>query len=889
LKSAFLLTSERQLSLFLKNRPPAIHPSDFGLSGCHGIPKTMLPPPIRIFRSLAVTVSLACASSAQATNLFWDINGTAPNEGSSGSGTWNAANAFWNDEATGSGGNVRAATTAEDNLFFSSGSGLTTATIAVTSGRTAGIITFEESGVYTLNSGNITLAGLTFSNGTGANVINSALILGTHATFRNEDDSNQTITGAITGTANLSLQANSTGNLTFSTGAINHSGTLTNDGTGTGTVVINSRIGTNVTSVIQNSLTSRMSIFGAGGAAGYGNLTVQAGTVEVRSNSTTPIAASSQIILGDTVANAADVTLIFQGSTATFTTPILLASGTTGKITIGGMNTGTTINVNSNITGTNNVEISNALGTSANTSALNFSTGEINHTGTLTNVTGGTSTTATHGMVVINSVISANVTGVVQNPASANRVMRLNGNNTYAGETTVTNGTLAIGHNNALGSIAGGTSVGSAGILRLHDNITVTGEALSLAGSGSGNALVNGDGNNVWAGTINANVAPGNVRIASGAGHLEIRGNITISGNSSNGLVLTGTSDGEVSGNIGQSGTGTKALFKTSGGTWILSGTNTYSGATTIFAGTLSVDSISSRLGSSTTSAIQFGDAASTGRLLYTGAGNETSNRGFSLRSATTGGGAIDQSGAGQLKFAGNVTSAPSTSGKTLTLQGSTSGTGELSGSISDGSGSPTSVAKEGSGTWTLSGTSDYTGNTTVSGGQLIISGKLNSTTSLTVTNATVTLGATDAVNAGATLTLGESAVVQTGEFSNAFGVLSVSGNAVLAMTGSNGILTFGESISADWTGGGLSITGWNGLESGGGTERVIFDNEGLTAGQLAQITFVDPEGFAPGTYAAAFIGSEIVPLIPEPSVLLTGAMGTLALGMRRRRNPALR
>ncbi|MBX3740366.1 MAG: autotransporter-associated beta strand repeat-containing protein [Akkermansiaceae bacterium] len=853
----------------------------------------MKPPSSRFPRSLssgclsihlAVTFSLACASSAQAVNLYWDINGTDPNTGATGSGTWNDSNTFWNDDATGTGGNLRAATTSADDLFFSSGSGLTAGTITVASGRTAGTITFEESGIYTLNGGNITLAGLTFNNGTGANVINSALVLGSAATFRSDDDSNQTITGGITGTASLSLQANSTGNLTFSTGAINHAGTLTNEGTGTGTVTINSQIGANVTSVIQNSTTSRLAIFGAGGVAGYGNLTVKAGTVEVRSNSTTPIAASAQIILGDTVANAADVTLIFQGSSATFTTPISLASGTTGKITIGGMNTGTAINVNSNITGTNNFEISNALGASANTSALNFSTGEINHTGTLTNVTGGTSTNVAHGMVVINSVIGSNVTGVIQNSASANRVMRLNGNNTYVGETTVTNGTLAIGHNNALGSTAGGTSIGSAGVLRLHDNITVTGEALTINGSSSGNALVNGDGNNVWAGTINANVVPGNVRIASGSGHLEIRGNVTISGNSSSGLVLTGTSDGEISGNIGQSGTGAKTLFKTSSGTWVLSGTNTYTGATNIYAGTISVDSISSRLGSLATASIQLGDGASTGRLLYTGAGNETSTRPFILRSTSSGGGIIDQSGGGELKLTGTITSASSTEAKTLTLQGSTSGTGELGGVISDGGASATSVEKNGTGTWTLSGASTYTGATTARGGHLIITGKLNSTTRLTVDHATVTLGAADAVNHSATVILAEGAVLQAGNFTNTFAALTVSGNAVLAMSGTNGIITFGESISADWTGGALSITGWNGLESGGGTERVIFENAGLTAGQLAQITFVNPEGFAPGTYGAAFIGNEIVPLIPEPSVLLTGAMGTLALAMRRRR-----
>jgi hypothetical protein len=95
----------------------------------------------------------------------------------------------------------------------------------------AGGLVFEESGNYSLTGGNITLSGamgISFSNGTGTNTISSALILGANSIFENLDDSNQTITGGVTGAYDLSLQANSTGALTFSTGALNNSGTITN-------------------------------------------------------------------------------------------------------------------------------------------------------------------------------------------------------------------------------------------------------------------------------------------------------------------------------------------------------------------------------------------------------------------------------------------------------------------------------------------------------------------------------------------------------------------------------------------------------------------------------------------------------------------------------------
>ncbi|MEO5712906.1 MAG: autotransporter-associated beta strand repeat-containing protein [Luteolibacter sp.] len=59
---------------------------------------------------------------------------------------------------------------------------------------------------------------------------------------------------------------------------------------------------------------------------------------------------------------------------------------------------------------------------------------------------------------------------------------------------------------------------------------------------------------------------------------------------------------------------------------------------------------------------------------------------------------------------------------KTLTLQGSSAGTGEISAAIVDNSGAnKTSVTKAGTGTWRLSGTSTYTGNTLVNAGTLAL------------------------------------------------------------------------------------------------------------------------------------------------------------------------
>jgi hypothetical protein len=81
----------------------------------------------------------------------------------------------------------------------------------------------------------------------------------------------------------------------------------------------------------------------------------------------------------------------------------------------------------------------------------------------------------------------------------------------------------------------------------------------------------------------------------------------------------------------------------------------------------------------------------------------------------------------------------------------------------------------------------------------------------------------------------------------------------------------------------------WSGSPTGNGTEQLKFDstNTALTAPQLAQLFFVNPAGFDPGTYPATFSNDnpgEVIPLVPEPGclTLLAGAASTLLLRRRR-------
>jgi fibronectin-binding autotransporter adhesin len=140
---------------------------------------------------------------------------------------------------------------------------------------------------------------------------------------------------------------------------------------------------------------------------------------------------------------------------------------------------------------------------------------------------------------------------------AGNATLVVSGNNTFAGATTVSAGTLKVGSATALGSAAGDTTVSSGAVLDLNGQ-SVAAEPLSLYGTGisTSGALVNSNTSSPasWGGAVGLYSAQTGI---GGAGSTTISGNI----NGGGGLYKYG--EGQVTLSGANSFTGT--LYITSG------------------------------------------------------------------------------------------------------------------------------------------------------------------------------------------------------------------------------------------------------------------------------------------------------------------------------------
>ena len=657
-----------------------------------------------------------------------------------------------------------------------------------------GTLTLNGSSTYTgattVSAGTLALLGslngssLTVSGGV-LNQTSTGSIAGAGTTFTltNGDATlagNNTYTGATTisaGTLTLSGSLNGS-SLTVSGGVLNQTSTGSIAGTGT-TFTLTSG---NATLAGNNTYT--------------GATTISAGTLEIASTGRLGGGSYAQNITNNG-------TFIYSGSNNQTLSGILSGTGaltqnnSSSRLTLSGINTYT------------------------GATTISAGTLEIGTTGSL----GGGSyaqNISNNGAFIYSGASDQTLSGIISGTGALTKnssasVLFLTNNNSYVGNTTVTAGVLNIQNANALGTTAGGTTVSSGGALQLQGGISVGAEALSLNGTGVTNdgALRSISGSNTYGAAITLS---GTTRINSDADLLTLSGGISGAQN----LTIGGVGNTTVSGVIA---TATGNLTKDGVGTLTLSGNNSYTGTTTINGGTLSINSIknvgggASSLGNPTTST-NGRITMSGGSLRYTGSG-DTSNRTIDL----FGNSIIDQSGTGTLAF--SSFDATSTAPRTLTLQGSTSGIGEITGAVINWNNQNiqnlTSLTKNGTGTWILSGANSYTAATTINAGTLQIG---NGST-------TGSLASTSAISNNATLVFNRSNTITQGtDFANVIsgtGNLTQNGSGNLTLNSAN-TYTGATTINAGTLalGASNSIASTSNLNVAGGTFNLAGFNQAL-------------------------------------------------------------
>jgi autotransporter-associated beta strand protein len=285
-----------------------------------------------------------------------------------------------------------------------------------------------------------------------------------------------------------------------------------------------------------------------------------------------------------------------------------------------------------------------------------------------------------------------NISGVIgDGSASGNLAVIKNGtglwyfssvNNTFSGGLTINSG-LMVGANNSFG-------VGP---------VTLNGGAVASANSNA----------RVWTNDI---VVGGDFTLGQAVtyvGVLTFSGNMDLGGTTRQITVANPSTTGNtLSGALSNGG-----LTKAGVGTLVLSGSNTYSGSTSISDGIIKVAAITVNLGG--TGTINLGAGSATGTLITVGATNETVTRAINL-AGTTGGGTIqnDNTADGALTFSGDF-GATGTGSKTLTLKGTSGGNNIINGVISDGAGVVGLTISDSD--WRLSGSNTFSGPVNVTGG----------------------------------------------------------------------------------------------------------------------------------------------------------------------------
>ncbi|MBZ9922178.1 autotransporter-associated beta strand repeat-containing protein, partial [Mesorhizobium sp. BR1-1-7] len=544
--------------------------------------------------------------------------------------------------------------------------------------------------------------------------------------IRNEGTGALTLSGATSLTGNLTLGGTFTGADNAMSGVISGSGNLISSGNSTWVLTgANTRSGT----VTVNGGTLR-----AGSASAFGTttgITTTAGTLDLNgfNMSTTSIAgtggtlalgsANLTLNLGTGVSNTYGGSITGVGGSLTKlgagTLTLTGASTYTGTTPLGG---GTLALDFSPAGGPTSgiISASSALVMSGGTLTVKGAAGETNvqSFGGLTITTGNNTVSATSGS---GGSTTINLGTISRTGGLANFVLPT------AGAITTSNSNGALGgwatvNGTDYAKVQGGNIVAftTADYVNKDDASTwLANEIISDAGGNANTQYFGTVGSTVQIGGLQYTAAANStVNVAVGQtlgvdGTIIVAPSVGAANQTITGGSMTGTLGGGVLG-VQQNGTGTFTIASTivdntgaigftkaGTGKVTLSGGNTYTGATTVAQGTLSINSVAnagqaSAIGAASTNASNLAIQGAT--LEYTG-GTASTDRGFTIARS----GAITSDTISVTNAATNLTF----SGQVVSLDGA-------------------NFIKDGAGTLTLSGSNNsYTGNTTVNGGTLAV------------------------------------------------------------------------------------------------------------------------------------------------------------------------
>ncbi len=433
--------------------------------------------------------------------------------------------------------------------------------------------------------------------------------------------------------------------------------------------------------------------------------------------------------------------------------------------------------VNYVLSSSNTSGISNGTVTKSGTGSVTINTNNFHTGGTTLNagtLNVNTASALGAGLLLINGGTLDNTSGapIVY---SNNPVQNWNGDFTFTGSSA-----LDLGSGAVTGGGSGDRTVTvSANTLAVGELKTAVGQGFTKEGAGTLALTSNGSGGaaSVVNGTLN--VASGTLQFnRTGAPDAATTGDLTVANLTGTGIITNGsnherwlivTGSGSFSGTLANGSTGGLGFSKPGTSTFTLTGNNSYTGATTVGGGILTITGTNSTggpvninggggnpsvlnlqnsnaLGTGTVNAVnrQSGVQLQGGISLPSTVSFVLSNDGTSgatvpaaidnvsgdntingnIAVTTGGGGALIRSDSGTLTLAGNVTIAPGQTSRGIILGGSTTGANTFSGVLSDLSvTSVASLAKSGTGTWTITGPNTYSGPTVVNAGTLVISG----------------------------------------------------------------------------------------------------------------------------------------------------------------------